>query len=109
MREALSLGHTHIGTEDLLLALARVNDGVAARILLDSGVDAEKIRTAVVETLGPHRARSLERPRVLPRGRRIPGRGRGYALFARELLLLGWLLFAVALGLGILIGWLIWG
>jgi ATP-dependent Clp protease ATP-binding subunit ClpC len=53
MREALSLGHNHIGTEHVLLGLARENDGVAARILLEFGADAEKIRNAVSEALGP--------------------------------------------------------
>src|ERR1700675_2295674 len=32
LREALSLGHSYIGTEHVLLGLVRENDGVAARI-----------------------------------------------------------------------------
>ncbi|HLM34279.1 MAG TPA: Clp protease N-terminal domain-containing protein [Gaiellaceae bacterium] len=54
LREALSLGHDSIGTEHLLLGLARENEGVAARILLDFGVDAETVRNEVIGMLsGP--------------------------------------------------------
>ena len=48
LREALSLGHNYIGTEHILLAIARENEGVASRILLDFDVDAEKIRNGVI-------------------------------------------------------------
>jgi hypothetical protein len=51
LREALSLGHNYIGTEHILLGLVRENQGVAARILLDLGVDDEQIRTAIIEAL----------------------------------------------------------
>jgi ATP-dependent Clp protease ATP-binding subunit ClpC len=51
LREALSLQHSYIGTEHVLLGLTRVNDGVAARILLDFGADAEKIRHEVLTVL----------------------------------------------------------
>jgi len=48
LREALSLGHNYIGSEHILLGIAREDDGVAARLLADSGVDAETVREAVV-------------------------------------------------------------
>jgi ATP-dependent Clp protease ATP-binding subunit ClpA len=51
LREALSLGHNYIGTEHILLGLAREGEGVAARILLDYEVDAVKIRDGVVGAL----------------------------------------------------------
>ena len=51
LREALSLGHDYIGTEHILLGIARENEGVAARILLDFGADAEKIRNEIVRML----------------------------------------------------------
>ena len=44
MREPLHRGHNHVGPEDLLLALVREGGGVAARILLDYGIDAERVR-----------------------------------------------------------------
>ncbi len=52
LREALSLGHNYISTEHILLGLARENEGVAARILLDFDVDSETIRREVVGMLG---------------------------------------------------------
>jgi ATP-dependent Clp protease ATP-binding subunit ClpA len=53
LREALSLGHNWIGPEHILLGLARENEGVAARILLDAGVEGETIRSEVVRILPP--------------------------------------------------------
>ena len=51
LREALGLGHNYIGTEHILLGLAREQEGVGMRILLDYDVDEAKIRDAVVRTL----------------------------------------------------------
>jgi ATP-dependent Clp protease ATP-binding subunit ClpA len=109
MREALSLGHNYIGSEHILLGLARENEGVASRILLDLDVDAERIRNRVIEILGPSRVRRPEPPRVIPNRRRGTTRRPPVVALGREFLVLGWLLFAGALGIGILIGWLIWG
>src|SRR5437773_1923146 len=50
-REALALGHNHIGTEHILLGLVRENEGVAARILLDFDADAEAVRNEVIRAL----------------------------------------------------------
>jgi ATP-dependent Clp protease ATP-binding subunit ClpA len=52
LREALALGHEYIGTEHILLGVAREREGVAARILLDFEVDAEKLRESVMAMLG---------------------------------------------------------
>jgi hypothetical protein len=128
MREALSLGHNYIATEHILLGLARENDGVASRILMDFGVDADRIRSSVYELLGAEVPEGEEGLHPLPpnvrvgvgfhRGRRPIAFGfgsqpRGAADYAPVSVLrsfiVGWLLFAVALGLGILVGWLIWG
>jgi ATP-dependent Clp protease ATP-binding subunit ClpA len=53
LREALSLGHNYVGTEHILLALVRENEGVAARILNDFDVAPQKIRDETVRMLGP--------------------------------------------------------
>ena len=59
LREALSLSHSYIGTEHILLGLVRENEGVAARILLDFDADSEKIRNEVIRMLsGPSGRRS---------------------------------------------------
>jgi hypothetical protein len=55
--EARSLGHNNVGTEHILLGLARENEGVAARILLDFDADPERIRTAVIRMLSGPSAR----------------------------------------------------
>src|SRR5207302_8201376 len=137
LREALSLGHNYIGTEHILLGLVRENEGVAARILLDVDADAEKIRNEVIRTLsGEQRpVREAEGNRVLvsaePRpkisfsggvqrrrvamraageeGRRRPGPRTLPTDRQARLIVLGWLLFGLASGLGLLAGRLIWG
>jgi hypothetical protein len=150
LKEALSLGHKHIGTEHILLGLVRVNDGVAARILLDFDADAETVRNEVIRTLsGPRRPdperlraeiervraqkqeaieakdfekaarlRDVERnlraelagePQPTPR-RPPPAPAEHFPHpMQRVPLLPGWLLFAVSLGIGVLVGWAIWG
>src|SRR5919109_671138 len=49
--EAMALGHNYIGTEHVLIALARVEKGVAAQILSELGLNAEKIRSQVIQML----------------------------------------------------------
>jgi ATP-dependent Clp protease ATP-binding subunit ClpC len=49
LSEAVARSDSDIGPEHILLALVRVDDGEAARILLDRGVDAQRIRDAVEE------------------------------------------------------------
>jgi len=67
LRESLSLGHQYIGTEHILLALVRENDGVAIRILLGLDADSEKIRDELLGILPdwrPHAARMDKDKRV---------------------------------------------
>jgi ATP-dependent Clp protease ATP-binding subunit ClpC len=109
LREALSLGHSYVGTEHVLLGLVTQNDGVAAEVLLDAGADAEKIRSEVIRMLsGPGRRRdapardrtavaSVSKP-IFERGYVSPKGFRYVLAFA-----------AIAFPLGLLVGWLIWG
>ncbi len=53
LREALSLGHNYIGTEHILLALGRENEGVGIRVLLGFDADPETIRDQVIRMLSP--------------------------------------------------------
>jgi ATP-dependent Clp protease ATP-binding subunit ClpC len=120
LREALSLGHNYIGTEHLLLGLARENDGVAARILLDFGANAETIWHRVTAVLASERgceavaagqrhvASSTAVIRRMPR--RVPRRVADYKLPSPvRMVVLGWALFGIAAAIGLLVGWLIWG
>lgn len=50
-REALSLSHDRVDTEHILLGLGREGEGLASRILLDLGIDAEKAREEIVRVL----------------------------------------------------------
>ena len=49
--EARNLGHNYVGTEHLLLSLIREGEGVAARILKDSGVDLQQVREQIYKLL----------------------------------------------------------
>jgi ATP-dependent Clp protease ATP-binding subunit ClpA len=51
LREALMLGHNYIGTEHIVLALRKVEDGVGAQVLADLGVAYDDLRTTVVQLL----------------------------------------------------------
>jgi ATP-dependent Clp protease ATP-binding subunit ClpC len=95
LREAMTFGHSYIGTEHILLGIAREDNGVASRILRDFDLDSGKIRRAVTGAVGrePAGGWSADPQRSL----RTPS------------LVSGWLLFGVSLGIGVLIGWAIWG
>jgi ATP-dependent Clp protease ATP-binding subunit ClpC len=116
LREAIALGHDHIGTEHVLLALT-VEEGVAAQILADREVRPEKVRDEVLRALG---ATGAPRARPRPVGRVAPWRGtaakpthgpaqRQLAGRATTYFVIGWCSFGASLGLGVLIGWLVWG
>jgi ATP-dependent Clp protease ATP-binding subunit ClpC len=60
--ESLSLGHEGVGTEHLLLALARESDGIAMRVLGEQGIGADALRDAVRRTLDWIVRRPLRRP-----------------------------------------------
>ncbi len=50
--ESLRLGHSWIGTEHLLLALLREEDGLAAQIMIKQGGDLDRAREEVVKRVG---------------------------------------------------------
>jgi ATP-dependent Clp protease ATP-binding subunit ClpC len=107
LRESRALGHQYIGTEHILLGLVRENEGVAARLLLDLGVDADTIREAIGRVLlGP--GGTVSAMTMTPTAPRT-GAAHGARIPPAALLVTGWLLFALALGAGVLVGWAIWG
>jgi ATP-dependent Clp protease ATP-binding subunit ClpC len=50
--EAQRFNHNYIGTEHVLLGLARETDGVAARVLTSLGIELPKVRSAVEFIIG---------------------------------------------------------
>ncbi len=52
MDEARALGHNYIGTEHLLLGLIREGEGVASQVLMNSGLELDKVREEVMNLLG---------------------------------------------------------
>src|SRR5688500_18913577 len=51
LREALQLGHNHIGTEHILLGLIHEGEGVAAQVLQKLGADFNRVRQQVSQLL----------------------------------------------------------
>ncbi len=77
LREAISLGHDYIGTEHILLGIVRENGGVASRVMLGLGADADAVREAVAATVP-----TAPRPQRMPqqwRRRRRKFRALGHA------------------------------
>jgi ATP-dependent Clp protease ATP-binding subunit ClpC len=52
VEEARRLGHDHIGTEHLLLGLVREEKGRAAGVLVELGVEVERVRHEVLRLAG---------------------------------------------------------
>jgi ATP-dependent Clp protease ATP-binding subunit ClpA len=50
--EARKLGHSHVGTEHLLLGIVREGEGIASGVLESLGVSLEKVRHQVIAVLG---------------------------------------------------------
>jgi ATP-dependent Clp protease ATP-binding subunit ClpC len=100
LREAVARGRDHVDAEDILLGLIHENGGVAARILGDLGADSSSIAERVRAERGGG-AGSAPAPAPAPAlgGGYRPGPG---------LIVAGVLLVALAVGVGVLIGWLIW-
>jgi ATP-dependent Clp protease ATP-binding subunit ClpC len=52
MDEARRLGHNYIGTEHLLLGLIKEGEGVASHVLMNIGLDLNKVRNEIIKLLG---------------------------------------------------------
>jgi ATP-dependent Clp protease ATP-binding subunit ClpA len=53
-KESRALSHTYVGTEHILLGLLREGDGVAARVLMNLGVEIETTRQEILKELDPN-------------------------------------------------------
>ncbi|MEG4444213.1 ATP-dependent Clp protease ATP-binding subunit [Microcoleus sp. AT9_B5] len=52
LNEARQLGHNYIGTEHILLGLIQDDEGVAAKVLQNLGIDRQRVRTQVIRAVG---------------------------------------------------------
>jgi ATP-dependent Clp protease ATP-binding subunit ClpA len=83
--EARKLGHSHVGTEHLLLGLVREGEGIASGVLESLGVSLEKVRHQVIATLGqqhPGEA-SMQPPRAAGPFDRLDPRSKSALTFAQ--------------------------
>jgi ATP-dependent Clp protease ATP-binding subunit ClpC len=62
IEEARNLNHDYVGTEHLLLGLLREEEGVAAQVLMNLGLNLEDVREAVLELLGSDEGPKAEGP-----------------------------------------------
>ena len=72
VQAAERLGHTYVGTEHLLIGLLEEGSGVAARVLTENGVRAEKVTELVSQLISPNQAVRLEEDNgYTPSARRV--------------------------------------
>ena len=69
--EAQRFNHNYIGTEHLLLGLLREGDGVAAKVLVNLGVELEKARNAVEFIIGRGDRIVLGEVGLTPRSKKV--------------------------------------
>ena len=61
LMEAMQLDHDYVGAEHVLLGLVRESEGVAARVLLNLGIDPDAVRREVIRRL-PEAGREVDSP-----------------------------------------------
>ncbi|MFN3974755.1 MAG: Clp protease N-terminal domain-containing protein, partial [Dehalococcoidia bacterium] len=107
--EAMRFNHNYIGTEHLLMGLVRETEGVAARVLANLGVDANKVRSAVEFIIGRgERPVSPESIGLTPRAKKVielavdEARRLGHHYIGTEHLLIGLLREGEGVAAGVL-------
>ena len=92
--EAKKQATPYVGTEHLLLGLIREGEGVAAKVLESLSIDAETVRQAVEQLVGPGKG-SAQEMFLTPRGKKVlelaiaEARRMGHNYVGTEHLLLG--------------------
>ena len=69
--EAGQLNHNYIGTEHVLLGLAREPEGVGTRVLVSLGVDLSKVRSAVEFIIGRGQKQPTSDVGLTPRAKKV--------------------------------------
>lgn len=93
--EAQRLNHNYIGTEHILLGLIREEEGLAAKVLREMGLDQTRVRQVIEEIVGRGQAASGARLSLTPRTKRVielavdEARRMGHHYIGTEHLLLG--------------------
>ena len=68
---SVELGHGYVGSEHLLLGLAREGQGVAARVLQGAGLESASIRACIARMVGVGAAGALPSQGLTPRCKKI--------------------------------------
>jgi excisionase family DNA binding protein len=93
--EAIGFNHNYIGTEHLLLGLIREGEGVGARVLVNLGVELERVRFSVESIIGRGSVPIDGEIALTPRAKKVLGlaveeaRGLNHHYIGTEHLLLG--------------------
>src|SRR5918911_4677032 len=93
--EAQRLNHNYIGTEHILLGLIREEEGLAAKVLRELGLDQSRVRQVIEEIVGRGQAAPGTRLSLTPRTKRVielavdEARRMGHHYIGTEHLLLG--------------------
>ena len=93
--EAQHFQHNYIGTEHLLLGLIREREGVASQVLSSLGIEADRVRDAVVAIIGRGERIVLGEIGLTPRAKKViefamdEARGLAHHFIGTEHLLLG--------------------
>ncbi len=92
--EAMSLGHSYIGTEHILYGLVKEGAGVASKVLANQDISAENIENKIIEMIGKEVITNTELG-FTPRSKRviensfIEAKKLGYDYIGTEHLLIG--------------------
>jgi ATP-dependent Clp protease ATP-binding subunit ClpA len=75
MEEARNLNHNYVGTEHILLGLLRVQEGLAAQVLMNLGLKLEKVRSEILSLLGhPQQPGTIVTEKPVPEKTNQPSR-----------------------------------
>ena len=85
MEEARSLGHNYIGTEHLLLGLIREGEGVASQVLMNLGLDLNRVKHLMRTPTDPRLIDALKLREVQQKLRALKDDPRAAEEFAGEL------------------------